>query len=135
MEVVGNGTYGQVYKVSQYLLIISISTILLILSQYCLIFFFQFAPSFSTSAILLVFTDWFSELMLLYLVFGRNITLRYDTGIIRVFYAHVIFNFTPPFLRPNFTAPEIRSKSRSMNYPEMPCEWSIAGEYRGCSSL
>jgi len=39
---------------------------------------------------------------LLLLVFGRNITLRYDTGIIRVFYAHVIFNFSPPILRPQF---------------------------------
>jgi len=66
-----------------------------------------------------------------------HFTLRYDTGIIRVFYAHAIVNFTPPNFTPKFYGPppEIRSQTRSMNYPEMPCEWSIAGEYRGCSSL
>jgi len=46
------------------------------------------------------------------LVFGRNITLRNDTVIIRVFYAHVIFKFTPQFYAPNFTAHEIRSQTR-----------------------
>jgi len=64
------------------------------------------------------------------LVFGRNITLRYDTGSIREFYAHVLFNPTPPILHPQFYGPP-KSQTRSMNYPEMPCEWSIAGEYRG----
>jgi len=44
--------------------------------------------------------------------------------------------FYAPILRPQFYGPpEIRSHARSMNYPEMPCKWSIAGEYRGCSSL
>jgi len=38
-------------------------------------------------------------------VFGRNITLRYDTGIIRVFYTYASFNITPPILRPQFYDP------------------------------
>jgi len=43
--------------------------------------------------------------VLLQVVFEHNITLRYDTGIIRVFYAHVIFKFTPPIVSTQFYGP------------------------------
>jgi len=51
-------------------------------------------------------------------VFGRNITLRYDTGIKRVFYAHVLFNFTPPILQPQFYDP-----LKSMDGTECENRW------------
>jgi len=52
-----------------------------------------------------------------HLVFGRNITLRYDKGIIRVFYAHLLFNLTPPILCPKFYD--------SPNYDPKPGQWII----------